>query len=231
MTVTEETVTAGKTANGTFVAPGQPGSVVDGEAPLRELHRRALGGPGQGPVHEEHQPGHRPALHRGGQVHARGRGARPRRRPRRQGCLGRDLARRAGRRAQRHRRRHRGQPDHAGRGRELGERQAGARDAGRGHPAGRRPLPVLRRCHPVARGPLHRDRQGHRRLPLPRAPRRGGPDHPVQLPAPHGGVEDRPGPGRRQLHRGQAGVAHAVVDPEAGRGDRRTSCPPAWSTS
>ena len=53
---------------------------------------------------------------------------------------------------------------------------------------------------------------------------RRGPDHPVQLPAPHGGVEDRPGPGGRQLHRAQAGVAHPVVDPEAGRGDRRTSC-------
>ena len=46
-----------------------------------------------------------------------------------------------------------------------------------------------------------RDRQGHRRLPLPRAARRRRADHPVQLPAADGGVEARPGARRRQLRR------------------------------
>ena len=49
-------------------------------------------------------------------------------------------------------------------------------------------------------GRISRDRQGHLRLPLPRAARRGRADHPVQLPAADGGVEDRPGAGGRQLH-------------------------------
>ena len=49
-------------------------------------------------------------------------------------------------------------------------------------------------------GSDHRDRQGHGRLPLPRAARRRGADHPVQLPAADGGVEDGPGTGRRELH-------------------------------
>ena len=57
----------------------------------------------------------------------------------------------------------------------------------------------------------------HRRLPLPRAAGRGRPDHPVQLPAADGGVEDRPGPGRRQLHGRQAGEPDAVVDPQVRR--------------
>ena len=46
-----------------------------------------------------------------------------------------------------------------------------------------------------------RDRQGHDRLPLPRAARRGRPDHPVQLPAADGGVEARPGAGGGELRR------------------------------
>jgi hypothetical protein len=54
-----------------------------------------------------------------------------------------------------------------------------------------------------------------RRLPLPRAARRRRPDHPVQLPAADGGVEDRPGARGRQLHGAQAREPDAVVDPEA----------------
>ena len=92
-------------------------------------------------------------------------------------------------------------------------------------PLGGRPLPVLRRSDPIARGSFDRDRQGHGRLPLPRAARRGRADHPVQLPAADGGLEDRTGARGRQLHRGQAGVADAVVDPQAGRGDRRRGPP------
>ena len=66
------------------------------------------------------------------------------------------------------------------------------------------------------RGLEHRDRQGHRRLPFPRAARRCRPDHSLQLPAAHGRLEARPGVGRRQLHRYQAGIFDTVVDPEAG---------------
>ena len=42
------------------------------------------------------------------------------------------------------------------------------------------------------------------RLPLPGAARRGRADHPVQLPAPDGGVEDRAGARGRELHGHQA---------------------------
>ena len=116
------------------------------------------------------------------------------------------------------------EPRDAGRRGELGERQAGARDARGRPPPGRRPLPVLRRCHAVPGGPHHRGRQGHRRLPLPRAARRRGPDHPVQLPAAHGRLEDRSRTGRGQLHRRQARLAHPVVDPQAAWSCSSTSC-------
>ena len=66
-----------------------------------------------------------------------------------------------------------------------------------------------------------RDRRPDLRVPLPRAAGRRRADHPVQLPAADGGVEDRAGAGRRQLHGGQAGQPDAVVDPEALRGHRR----------
>ena len=69
-------------------------------------------------------------------------------------------------------------------------------------------------------GAISRDRQGHGRLPLPRAARRRRADHPVQLPAADGGVEDRPGDRRGQLHRDQAGEPDAVVDPQALRAHR-----------
>ena len=54
-----------------------------------------------------------------------------------------------------------------------------------------------------------------------RAARRGRADHPVQLPAADGRVEAGARVRGRELQRPQAGLAHAVVDPEAGRGDRR----------
>ena len=241
MTVTDETRTdEGRTgeavggknpADGDYIAPGRIGSLV--EVKLR--YDNFIGGTWVAPVNGRYMVDVSPVdgkpFMRGRHVDRRGRRAGPRRRPRRQGCLGRDLADRAGRRAQRHRRCHRGQPRDAGRGRDLGERQAGARDPGRRHPAGRRPLPLLRRGHPLARGSLHRDRQGHRRVSLPRAARRGRTDHPVQLPAADGGVEDRPGAGGRQLHGGQAGIADPVVDPQAGRGHRRRRAARVSSTS
>ena len=53
-------------------------------------------------------------------------------------------------------------------------------------------------AHPRPGGRLSRDRRRHRRLPLPRAARRGRPDHPVELPDPDGRLEARPGAGRGQ---------------------------------
>jgi aldehyde dehydrogenase len=78
-----------------------------------------------------------------------------------------------------------------------------------------RPLPLLRRRGARRGGALDRDRQGPGRLPLPGAARCGRSDHPVQLPAADGGVEDRAGAGGGQLHGDQAGLADALVDPEA----------------
>ena len=82
--------------------------------------------------------------------------------------------------------------------RELGERQGVPRDPRRRHPAGHRPLPLLRRRDPRPGGLALGDRRGHDRLPLPRAARRGRPDHPVELPDPHGDLEARPGARRGQ---------------------------------
>ena len=64
-------------------------------------------------------------------------------------------------------------------------------------------------CIRAQEGAHRRDRPRHRRLPLPRAARRGRPDHPVELPAPDGVLEARAGAGRRQLRRAQAGRADA----------------------
>ena len=79
-----------------------------------------------------------------------------------------------------------------------------SRQADQGVPRRRRParggaLLVLRRLGGQAR----------LRVPRPRraAARRRRPDHPVELPAADAGLEDRPGPGRRQHGRPQAGLA------------------------
>ena len=109
------------------------------------------------------------------------------------------------------------EPGAAGHRRDLGQRQADPRDHGRRHAAGDRPLPLLRRLHPRPGRRHQRDRPRHLRLPLPRAARRGRPDHPVELPDPDGGVEAGAGAGRRQLRRAQAGRADARLDPGAGR--------------
>ena len=55
-----------------------------------------------------------------------------------------------------------------------------------------------------------------------------GPDRPLELPADDGGVEDRPGAGRRQHRGAQAVRAHAAVGAAAGRAHRRR--PPARRT-
>ena len=73
------------------------------------------------------------------------------------------------------------------RGRDLGQRQADPRDDGRRHAARDRPFPLFRRLRSAPRkAAISRDRPRHRRLSLPRAARRGRPDHPLELPDPDG---------------------------------------------
>ena len=215
-----------------YEAPGASGSPVE----LKERYDNFIGGagspPDEGRVPRQPHAGHRRAvLPRCRTRPPRTSSSRstPPTPPRTRGAETSDHGALA--RPQRDRRRHRGEPRDALDRRELGQRQAGARDARRRPPARDRPLPLLRERHPRRGGVDLRDRQGHGRLPLPRAARRRRPDHPVQLPAADGGVEDRPGARRRQLHGRQAGQPDAVVDPQAGRGHRATSSRPACSTS
>ncbi len=201
----------------TYEAPGRPDSLVQ----LKPRYENFIGGewipPTNGKYQENLSPVTGKAVLRGAALGARGHRPRARRRACRQGRLGRELERRARGRAERHRRRDRRAQGDARGGRDVGQRQAGARDPGGRHPAGGRPLPLLRRRDPRRGGLDLRARQGHGGLPLPRAAGRGRADHPVQLPAADGGLEDRPGPGRRQLHRREAGEPHAVVDPQVRR--------------
>ena len=182
-----------------YARPGAEGSADVLPAPLRELDRRRVGRARQGPVLREPHPGQRQAVLRGRRAppsrHRAGAGRRARGRP----GLGQDVGGRAGRDPEQDRRPHRGEPRIHRRRRVLGQRQADPRDAQRRHPAGRRPLPLLRRRDPRAGRLAVPDRRRHRRLPLPRAARRRRPDHPVELPDPDGHLEARPGPGRRQL--------------------------------
>ena len=89
-----------------------------------------------------------------------------------------------------------------------GPRIDGLGQADQGEPRRRRaarggPLLVLRGLGGQARV----------RVPGPGRPaaRRGRPDHPVELPAAHAGLEDRAGAGRRQHRRPQAGLDDAAV--------------------
>ena len=89
-----------------------------------------------------------------------------------------------------------------------GARVDGLRQADQGEPRRRRaarggPLLVLRRL----------GRQARLRVPGPRRPaaRRRRPDHPVELPAAHAVLEDRPGARRRQHGRPEAGLHDAAL--------------------
>ena len=160
------------------------------EAALRELHRRPLGRPGRGRLQRQSESRHghsRSARSRARPRTTSSSRSTPRTRRARRGARPRRPSRARG--PERDRRRDRGEPRDARGRRELGERQAGPRDAQRRPAAGDRPLPLLRRRDPRRGGPDLRDRQGHDRLPLPRAARRRRADHPVQLPAADGGVE------------------------------------------
>ena len=99
-------------------------------------------------------------------------------------------------------------PDHAGTlARVRRPRIDGLGQADQGEPGRRRParggaLLVLRRLGGQARV----------RVPRPdgASARRSRPDHPVELPAAHAGLEDRAGPRRRQHGRPQAGLHDAA---------------------
>ena len=155
-----------------YAAPGTDGQSGRAQGALRQLHRRCVGAADHGRLPRERLARDGPAVLRGGVVGAGRRRAGARRRARRQGRLGGALARRARRGARRGRRRDGGQPRDARRRRELRERQAGARDARRRHPAGDRPLPLLRGRGPRRGGADLRDRRADLRVPLPRAARR-----------------------------------------------------------
>ena len=86
-----------------------------------------------------------------------------------------------------------------GSGRSDRQRQADPRDQGRRPAAGDRSFPLLRRLHPCPGRQLERDRPRYRRLSFPRAAGRGRADHPLELPAAHGGMEAGAGAGRGEL--------------------------------
>ncbi len=102
------------------------------------------------------------------------------------------------------RRPHRGKPGQDRPCGNLGQRQSHPRNPGRRHSPDRRPLPLLRRRDPrrVRRGLRPGCEYGV--YGSPRTPGRGGSDHPLELPHPHGRLETGTGPGRRQLRGAQA---------------------------
>ena len=101
----------------------------------------------------------------------------------------------------------------AGRGRNLGQRQADPRNHRRRHAAGHRSFPLFRRRDPGPGRRHFRNRPRHRRLSFSRTAGRRRPDHPLELPHPDGDLETRAGAGRGQLRRAQAGGADPGLDP------------------
>ena len=166
-----------------------------------------------GRVLREPDTGDRPAVLRDPAIDRGGHREGSRRRARRGHRVGQDGRGRTRGHPQQDRRPHRGQSRVAGAGRGMGQRQADPRDAQRRPAAGRRPFPVLRGRHPRPGGLAVPDRRRHRRLSLPRTPRRGRPDHPVELPDPDGYVEARARAGGGQRRRPQARRADSGVDP------------------
>ena len=176
-----------------YAAPGATGAKIAYKAQYDNFIGGKWVAPVKGQYFDVITPDQRQGLHQGRPLHRRGHRAGAGRRPRR-----RRRGARPGRRARQHaaedRRPHRSQPRAAGLRRDRGQRQADPRDAQRRHPARRRPLPLLRRLLRAQEGAHQRDRREHRRLPHPRAAGRRRPDHPVELPDPHGGLEAGPGP-------------------------------------
>ena len=169
-----------------YARPGAEGSLMSFESRYDNYIGGEWVAPAAGQLLREPHAGHRPdrsarwpaptSRHREG----------ARRRARRRARLGQDLGRRARGDPEQDRRPHRGEPRVDRARRVVGQRQADPRNPERRHPAGRRPLPLLRRMHPRAGGLAVGDRRRHRRLPLPRAARRRRADHPVELPDPDG---------------------------------------------
>ncbi len=108
----------------------------------------------------------------------------------------------------------------------------------RGRRPGRRPVPLHGRLGHEDRGQHHSDLGALRpRCAVPRlhpsgAGRRRGPDHPLELPAPHGRLEARAVPDHRLHRRPQAGRADSRC-PRCGWASwpSRPGCPTACSTS
>ena len=116
------------------------------------------------------------------------------------------------------RRRDRGARRRAHRARVREHRQDPGAHRERGDPADGRPAAVLRRGGPGARGQGRRGvHEGPHLVDPARADRRRRPGHPVELPAAHGRVEDRPGAGRRQHRGAQAERHHPRDHPAPGR--------------
>ncbi len=86
-------------------------------------------------------------------------------------------------------------------------------------------------CIRAQEGSNQRNRSRHRRLSFPRTARRRRPDHPVELPDPDGGVENRAGARRRQLHRAETGRTDADEHSGGRRSHRAISCRRASSIS
>ena len=147
----------------TYEPPGRPGSLVE----VKDRYENFIGGAWTPPDHRrvprEPEPGDGRAVLRDRLLDSRGHRARARRRARRQGRMGGKTS--AAERAavlDAIADAMRGQPRDARDRRELGERQAGARDARRRPAAGDRPLPLLRRRDPRRGGPDLRDRRADR---------------------------------------------------------------------
>ncbi len=190
-----------------------------------ELHRRQGCGPGRGRDGGRGESGYRLGDRLGAAVDQ---GRRRRRGRRGEGGvrgLGGDAAGRTGAGALADRRPDRGarRGDRRPRGRRR--RQAARRGArGRGAGDGRQPA-LLRRRRPLHGGSRRRRvHGGPHLLRPPRAGRRGRPDHPLELPADDGDLEDRPGARGRQHGRPQAGRDDAADHPAVRRVVRR---PPA----
>ena len=172
--------------------------------PLRQFHRWPVGAADARPLLREPHADQRRARLRDRPLDCRGHREGARRRARRGRCLGQDGSCRPRRRPLQDRRPHGGQPSGPRHRRDDRQRQADPRDDGRRPAARRRSLPLFRQLHPRAGRLALGDRRDDHRLPLPRAARRRRSDHPVELPHPHGGVEARPGPRRRQLRRARS---------------------------
>ena len=154
-----------------YPQPGGEGSPITHQEPLRQLHRGRVGPAGERPLLREPVTGERQDVLRGGAGHRRRHRPGPRRGPRRQGCVGAHEPRRTLRDPAADRAAHRGEPRGDRRRRGVGERQVGARVPRGRHPAGGRPLPLLRRRAPGRGGLDHPDRRHDRGLPLQGAAR------------------------------------------------------------